>query len=221
MNDRWIVALAASAALGAVRPSPVPLLVGAVATVLALALQRPALLCVAVAISTSSLAQRAIDGLEGLDAAAVRAEVVLLTDPEPSFDGLRAEAVLDGRHVGLRASRSTAPSLVDRSAGEHLVVRGALRPIVAPDDWALVRHLAGELTLLRIEGWEPGAGPWRVANGLRRTILRGAARSVRSGRSTPVWCSATIATNPRPWPTISAEPASRTCSPFRGRTWPS
>lgn len=175
MPDRWIVALAASAALGAVRPSPVPLLVGAVATLLALAARRPALLCLAIALCTSSLAQRAIDGLRGLEAAHVHAEVVLLTDPEPSFDGLRAEARLGGRHVELLARASTAPDLAERLAGERLVVRGTVRPSPAPDGWALVRHLAGQLTLHRVESWRPGERPWRVANGIRRTIVAGAA----------------------------------------------
>jgi competence protein ComEC len=165
--------MAASAALGALRPAPLPLLVGAAALVAGLLIRQPAVVCVAVAVCASSLAQRAIDGLDGLAAAEVRAEVVLLTDPEPSFDGVRAEALLQGRHLEVRAGRSTAAALADRLAGEHLVVRGALRADGRPDAWALVRHLAGELTVHRVDSSAPGARPWRVANGLRRTIIQG------------------------------------------------
>jgi competence protein ComEC len=168
-----MVALAGSAALGALRPSPVPLLVGALLTMVGLVARRPAVLCLAVALCTSALAQRAVDGLQGVRAAEIRTGLVLLTDPEPSFAGLRAEAIIDGRHIEVEASRSTASALAPRLAGERLVVRGALRP-TPPDDWALTRHLAGALTLHRIESWAPGSLPWRSANGLRRVIARGA-----------------------------------------------
>ncbi|MDQ2649630.1 MAG: ComEC/Rec2 family competence protein [Actinomycetota bacterium] len=173
MPDRWIVALAASAAIGALRPSPTPLLVGAVLSVGALLLRRPAWLCLAIALCTSSLAQRALDGLDGLPAATVRAPVVLLTDPEASFNGVRSEARYAGRHVELRAAGPAADALRDRLAGEHLVVRATTRP-GAGGDWEEVRHLAGVLTVHRVESWGPPELPWRVANGLRRTITAGA-----------------------------------------------
>jgi competence protein ComEC len=174
MPDRWVVALAGSAAIGALRPSPVPLLLGLAMASVGLLLQRPLVLCLAVALCTSALAQRALDGLRGLEAGDVQAVVVLLTDPEVSLSGLRAEARLGAAHVELRTTAANAPALRDRLAGERLTVRGTLTPNDAPDAWATVRHLAGRLQVHRVDGWSAADRPWRIANGLRRTIVDGA-----------------------------------------------
>lgn len=177
MADRWAVALAASAAIGALRPSSVPVLVGAAALVAALSLRRPALLCCAILLCTSSLAQRSLDGLHGIRPRALHTQVTLLTDPEPSFGGVRAEVRWQGHHLELRAPASARGVLAGRLAGERLDVWGSVRP-VGGDAWLTSRHIAGRLTVDRVGGWQPGSAASRLANGIRRTIGTGA----RAGR---------------------------------------
>lgn len=174
MGDRWIVALAGSAALGAARPSSAPLLLGVATVIAALLARRPLLLCLSVAVCTSSLAHRALEGLNGIAVGDVRTEVVLLTDPESTISGTRADARVGRYRVELRASAGTAEALGDRLAGERLRVRGSVSAIEQSNDWMLVRHLAGRLQVHKVEAWAPADGAWRVANGLRRTIARGA-----------------------------------------------
>jgi competence protein ComEC len=174
VGDLWAVALAASAALGALRPSPVPIALAAGVALVGLVRRWPAVLCLGVALLASGLAQRAVDGLDGVRAGPVGAQVTLLTDPEVRGSLVVAEARLGHRHVALEASRRTAGDLADRLAGEHLVVHGRLEPIAAPDGWTRSRHLAARL---RVGRWEPGGPPHpsaASANALPRSLERGA-----------------------------------------------
>lgn len=168
------MALAACAALGALHPSGLPLLLGAPLLVAALALRQPALLCVAVALLTSVLCQRSLAGLDGAPLGPVAAEVTLLSDPEPSFDGVRAEARLGGRRVELRASGPSAEALRPRLAGERVVVRGETQSLPASSAWLVSRHLTSRLRVHAVESWRPGGHLTRVANALRRNLLAGA-----------------------------------------------
>ena len=173
MSDGWAVALAAFAAAGAARPSALPLIVGIVGVVAAFALRRPAVLCLGVAALVSALAGRSLAGLDDVVAGPVDAEVLLLSDPVPTFGGLRADARLAGTHVELRADGVAADALRPRLAGERLRLRGDLSS--APGEWLVARHVAGRLRVYAVEGWRPGGLAARAANGLRRTLVRGAA----------------------------------------------
>ena len=143
--------------------------------------------------------------------------------PNRRSPGLGPRRRLAGRTGrAARVSGELGSVLQDRLAGERLRVRGSLRAIEEPDDWSLVRHLAGRLQVHKVEGWEPADGAWRVANGLRRTIAGGASGWGRSiERCTPVSSSATTGRRAPSWGTTSAAPVCRTCWPYRGRTWPS
>jgi competence protein ComEC len=175
MRDRWVVALAAAAAAGALRPSAVPLGLALALVGGALVARRPLLLCLGVAVLTSSLAQRAEDGLRGLRAAPVDAVVTLVTDPQPSAGGWRADARLGHHRVELDARGTTAASLRPHLAGDRLRVRGALRPEVRPPPWLVVRHVGARLAAVRIEPGPPPAPVAALANGLRRRLAAGAA----------------------------------------------
>lgn len=175
MTDRWVVVLAAAAAAGALRPGPVPIVVGAVGALVALRCRRPALLCAAVAVLVSSLAGRALAGLDAPTEADVRAEITLVTDPEPAFGGVRAEAQLGPRRVQVQADGIAAQALRDRLAGERVQVRGALGPLPRTAPWLVARHLAGRLRVHLVEGWDPGRAPARAANAIRRLLDDGAA----------------------------------------------
>lgn len=174
MSDRWAVALAACAALGSIRPSSLPLLLGLLLLVTALAMRQPAVLCVAVAVLTSAMCGRSLAGLDGLSVGQVAAEVTLLSDPEPSFGGVRAEARLDGRRLELRASGPSADALMSRLAGERVVVRGETQPLPAASGWLASRHLAGRLRVHAVESWRAGGRLTSAANALRRNLLAGA-----------------------------------------------
>ena len=175
MPDRWSVALAIAAAIGALRPGAVPLVVGGLAVLAALLVRRPVLLCAAVALLTSALASRALAGLSGVEEVSVTGDVVLLTDPEPGAGGLRADVRMAGRRLELQARGAVAEALRDRLAGERLVVRGDLSPAPPDAPWLIPRHVAGRLVVHRVEPGSPPDVVSRAANGLRRTLVSGAA----------------------------------------------
>lgn len=173
-DDARALALAAAAAAGALQPSRAALWVGVGLAVVA-SLGRRALWLAAVALLASGLAQRSLDGLDDLRPGAVDGEVVLLGDPAPSFDGLRVDVRWGGRRLEASARGPAADSLRDRLAGEVVRLRGTTRPLSPDRPWLAARHVAGELRVLRVDGWRPGDGPSVAANGLRRTLVAGAA----------------------------------------------
>lgn len=187
MSDRWVVVMAGCAALGALHPSRLPLVVAALVALAAIVVRNPALLCVGVLVLSGSLAERALAGLHGVVAAPVAAEVTLLTDPTPSFGGVRADARLHHRRVELRADGVAAIALRARLAGERITVRGDLQPVGDGASWLAARHVAGRLRVLAVESWRPGGLPSQGANQIRRVLERGAeplsptARSLYTG----------------------------------------
>ena len=183
-GDRWPVALLAAAAAGACHPRGVPVLVAGLVVVAALVLRRWLLLVVAVGALVSGLGQRAIAGLEGMEEQDVIASVTLLTDPRWGVGGgLRAEGRVDGRRVELRARGVVADELAPRLAGDVVAVRGTLGPLARPSPWTQSRHLAGTLRVLRVERWSPGHPVAEAANGIRRTLVAGAASMHPTERS--------------------------------------
>lgn len=119
-------------------------------------------------------AAAALDGLTGLRDGPVHAEVVLVGDPRPQGRGWRAEAVLGGRHVELRATGAGGALLRRRLAGERLVVTGEARAEPASGPWARSRHLAGEVVVSTAQLGGPPAPVSAWAIGLRRVLERGA-----------------------------------------------
>ena len=175
MSDRWAVAAAVAAAIGALRPSAPLLLAGAGAAVISLVVgphARPAFLCLAVGLAASGLAQRSLDGLDGVQEASVVGNVTLLSDPTPSFGGFRMDVRLGHRRLEARADGSARAAIADRLAGEVVRVHATLTPAPARP-WLTARHVAGRLTLLRVDGWHAGDPVSRLANDLRRTLVAG------------------------------------------------
>lgn len=181
MSDRAALAVAAAAVVGAHHPVALPLLAAAALVAVALTTRVLPLVCVAAAVLVGALAERSLAGLEGVDEAVVAAEVVLITDPEPSFGDLRAEGRAGRRRVELRARGTAADALAPRLAGEIVSVRGHLR--AASSDWLVSRHIGASLHVDVVEAWRPGDLSSQVANGLRRTIYDGAASLTVAQRS--------------------------------------
>ncbi len=171
--DRYALLVAMAAVLGALHPSSAAMAFGGLALAIWVCWRRPYLLCLGAALLASGLAQRALDGLDGVVAETVAGEVTLLSDPTPSFGGLRADVRLGGRRLEARIDGVAVLDFEDRLAGEVVRLRGELQPVSTDQPWLVARHVAGRLTVLRVEGWRPGDLSARVANGLRRTLMAG------------------------------------------------
>jgi competence protein ComEC len=181
-HDRQAFVVAASIAAGAGMttagwvPWHLPLFVPVAATALALASRRLVLVCAAVTLLATCLAQRSLEGLTGHDGPEqVHAEVTLTSDPRPTPGGsVQADARLHGKRVALEGHRSSAAALRDRLAGERITVVGELLPPGRYERFVRHRHLAGRLQAEIVVGWRPGHGVTQAANGLRRSIDDGA-----------------------------------------------
>ncbi len=174
MSDRWAVALALCAALGAMHPSGLEPVVGGLLVLAALASRRPALLCIGAVLVVSAMAGRSLNGLDGVTAHPVVAEVTLLTDPVPTFGGVRADVRLGRRHLELRAEGVSADALRLRLAGERITVRGEVQPVGSDAPWLTARHVAGRLRVYAVDSWRPGGLLGQSTNRLRRSLERGA-----------------------------------------------
>lgn len=137
----------------------------------------PALLLAAVLIglAASVLAARARAGLDPVRAGPFRGRVVLVGDPTPGPFGTRVDVRVDGHRLELRATGAPAGTVDRAMAGEALVVSGRLRPPPPRSPWLIPRRVVGMLVVERAEPASAGSVPWRVANRVRRTLVRGAA----------------------------------------------
>ncbi|MGI8683957.1 MAG: ComEC/Rec2 family competence protein [Acidimicrobiales bacterium] len=175
MSERWAVALAAATALGALASRAVPLWLGAALVILALAVRVPAMLCVGAAVLASALGARSYAGLQPpAPSIPVQGRATLLTDPEDRDGALRVELRLGSRRVEAWARGSPAAPLRPMLAGETVDVAGRISPAPARARAYLVRrHIAARLTITSA-GNEAAGGPLaRLANDVRRTLLRG------------------------------------------------
>jgi competence protein ComEC len=181
MADRWAVALAVATFAGSLaaadgRAVHVPLALAAALLALGLATRRPGVVCLSAGLLAASLGQRSLAGLQApLDTGPVTAEVTLVADPVPDGrGGVGVDVRLHGRRLRAHARLAPAAALDDRLAGERVLLVGEVRPPGPVQSALRYRHLAGRLEVDAVVGWRPGGGVTRVANGLRRTLARGA-----------------------------------------------
>jgi competence protein ComEC len=174
MSDRLTVVLALCAGAGAGVAWGVPLWLGVVTVALAFAVRRPVLLCLGVAVLTSSLAARSWEGLRPPPPSRVAGVATLVTDPEDVEGALRVEARLGGRRVEAWARGRVAGQLRPRLAGQRVQLAGRLSAVPERSRAYLnPRHVAARLNLDDVGAWSDGGPLARVANGVRRTMLRG------------------------------------------------
>lgn len=183
MPDRWVAAVAISAALGALRPCSLPLGVVVLVVAMSVVVRRPWALCLGVAVLVSVLAGRALAGLDDPIVGPVSGEATLLSDPVPSYGGVRADVRLSGRRFELRADGASATALRPRLAGERVTVRGDAQAVPPGMPWLTARHVAGRLRVYSVESWRWGGTLSRAANSLRRTLAIGAATLPPAQRS--------------------------------------
>ncbi|MDQ1373237.1 MAG: competence protein ComEC, partial [Actinomycetota bacterium] len=176
MGDGWSVALALATAAGALVARPVPLWAGLTLAVIALAARRPAVLCAAALLVASTMGARAWAGLEHPPRGRLDALVTLVSDPQPVDASLRVDLRFAHKRVEAWARGPAAASLRDRAAGERVHLTGRLGPVPPKARMRLaVRHVAARLSVDHVGGHREGNAPSRVANALRRTLVRGAA----------------------------------------------
>ncbi|MDE0215269.1 MAG: ComEC/Rec2 family competence protein [bacterium] len=174
MSDRQVVALAGAAAVGAWWSAAIPLSLGVVLGVAALAVRKPWLLVAAIMLLSSSLGAKAWAGLDPVDPAAFEGEVALVADPVPVGAGMRVTVRAEGRRYEGWAYGSAARLLSRRLAGDRILISGSVRPIRPLPRHQAVRHIANRLDIDRIHSQRSGLLPYRLANRLRRTIATGA-----------------------------------------------
>ena len=172
---RLALALAAAAAAGAwaALPPPTWLIVGLV--VLGARFRHAAVWCVALGVACSGLAARSWDGLDRPLPRSVSGPALVLTDPEDRGGAVHAELRIAGRRFDAWARGAPAGRLQGAQAGEVLSVDGRVSELRGRSvAHQRRRHLAGRLELSAAGPVTPGTPLARVANDLRRTILRGA-----------------------------------------------
>lgn len=175
MGDRAVAALAVFACAGALAPRHLPLLLPFVVVAVALVLRRPVLLMVGVALAASALGARAWDGLHPPALGTWSGVTTLVGDPAEVAGALRVDVRIDGKRVEAWARGSTARALRDRLAGERVQLRGRLQPVPGDARVRLARrHVGARMTVAGASLSSAGTVPSRLANGLRRTLLRGA-----------------------------------------------
>ncbi|MEY2430857.1 MAG: competence protein ComEC [Acidimicrobiaceae bacterium] len=176
MRDHAAVLVAVAAVVGALiarGPSP---WIGLGFVVLAVAVRRPTALAVGVLLLAGGLAARANAGLVAPDPGAFEGWATMLTDPESSGSGVRADVRLeDGRHLqAVTRSRAGLDALRVAQAGNRVLLVGRLERPPPGATWLAARHVVGVLAIDHVMKRSAGP-PWmRAANGLRDLLARGA-----------------------------------------------
>jgi competence protein ComEC len=183
LTDPVAVLLAVAVCLGAWWHRPVPLVVGLVPAVVAVVARRPWVLVVAGLALGSALGATAVAGLDPVAPERFAGTVTLVADPEELPWGTRVDVRVGERRVELEASGAAAGAVGRALAGERLVVSGRLRPPPRHAPWLVPRHVVGRLSVDRAEAGGAGSPPWRLANGFRRLLGRGAEGMAEPTRS--------------------------------------
>ena len=175
MGDRATVALAFAACAGAWAARPLPLVPVLVLAAVALGVRRPVLLMLAVALAASTLGARSWAGLRPPALGPWSGVATLVGDPANVAGALRADVRIGGKRVEAWARGSAARALRDRLSGERVQLRGQLSPVPSGARQRLARrHIGARMTVTGASLASTGDVPSRLANGLRRTLLRGA-----------------------------------------------
>lgn len=174
MSDAAVVVMALAAAAGAWVSIPLPLVPVAVVAIAGVVTRRPVVVVVGAALAASALGVRAEAGLRPPAVGSWRGVATLVSDPADAFGGVRVDVRIEGKRVEAQARGRAAARLRDRLAGEQVALSGELQPV--PDSaraYLSRRHVAARLVVSDVGRWELGSGPSRVANAVRRTLLRG------------------------------------------------
>lgn len=176
MSDRWTYALAASVALGALVAWPGPRLVALGLVAGALALRRPLLLCPAAALLASFGAAAAVGAAtQTAEPGPLAGRIVLVDDPSERRGAKHFVADTHQGRMEVWAWGRAGATLGARRAGEVVDVVGRVAASASNEEWRRRRGVVGRLTVTEVGGHHPAAPHYRLANGLRSVLARGAA----------------------------------------------
>lgn len=175
MSDRWTYALAAAVVLGALVAWSGPRLVALGLAVGALALRRPLLLCVAAALLASFSAAATAAASIAVEPGPLAGRIVLVDDPTERHGATRFTADTDRGRVEVWAWGRAGARLSTRQAGERVDVRGRIASPGPDAEWRRHRGVLGRLTVTEVGDVHAAALHYRIANGLRSVLGRGAA----------------------------------------------
>lgn len=168
--------MAGCVALGAWSSSPVPVAAGVAVLAGGFAMRFPAVACVGAGLLAAGLGARAWDGLDGVSTRRVTGIATLVDDPDDIGYAVRAIVRLDGQRLQAYAHGGAAGSLLNRLAGERVLITGVVRPLTGRAAPSLRRrHVLGRLEVSSAEAMSAGNLMARVSNAFRRTLDRGAA----------------------------------------------
>ena len=131
-------------------------------------------LAAALGLLASGLAHQARAGLSPLPTGTFRGVVVLVSDPEPSFGGWRADVRSRSGRLELSARGGAGGRLGSRRAGERLEVEGRVEALADPGR-AAARHVRARLVADRVTPVDRGTPFVRLVNGIRSLVIDGAA----------------------------------------------
>ncbi len=172
----WVVVAAGVTAWFAARWSgPVPLAVGVAAAAAALLTRRTSLVLVGTLLLVAALGQRAWAGLDPPPPGPFDERVTLVTDPVRAVSGTSAVVRTSQGRLLLRTHASAARSLRPLLAGQPARVVGRVTPydmerIASRPD----RRVVGTLDAEQVTAVGEAALTWRLANGVRGLLERGA-----------------------------------------------
>ena len=176
MSDRWTYALAGAVAAGALVAWPGPRLVAAGLVLGALALRRPLLLCLAAALLASFSAGAADAATSvAVEPGPLAGRIVLVDDPADRHGATRFVADTPQGRMEVWAWGRAGARLSILQAGERVDVRGRIAAAAGAPEWLRQRGIVGRLTVTEVGEVHAAAAHYRLANGLRSVLARGAA----------------------------------------------
>ena len=184
MSDLATVVLAVSAAVGALVAWPIPVPAAAAVVVVGLFVRRASVVIVGAALLTAGLAARSWSGLHPPRVGGFRGTATLVSDPSSDGGETRVDVRIGGKRVEAWAHGRAAQALAPRLAGERVAVAGRLEAVPSGARPGLAaRHVAARMSVESVGAWAPGDPSSRLANGVRRTLGRGAQSMSVSERS--------------------------------------
>lgn len=177
MSERWLFVAALGVVAGSLWSIAVPIAVVAALGALAVAVRHPAVVAVALTLAATTLAVRAEAGIASVrDPEPVDGVAELVADPTRSDFGWTLEVRLeDGRRLWGRVPQGSGATVAALRMGERVRLEGTAAPLDAAPGWMRSRHLAGQLTVRRVEAHDRGTPLWRSVNAVQRLTAGGMA----------------------------------------------
>lgn len=184
MSDGLLAVVALAALLGAALPTdvPVPVLIG-LAVVVPFSLRHVVVVAVAVGVICSGLAGTAWRDLAFDPGASGDGVALVVVDPERRGAATSAVIEVDGRRFVASGWGAVGFTLGQSRAGDHLLVTGTVGEYGGSRERRAALGASHRLSLHSVVLADRGAWHWRIANGFRSLVDRGAQSLPPSQRS--------------------------------------